>query len=157
NELVFAFASEIKALLAHPLIPAVPENEAIADYLLVASRPVDRQELTCFKNIFAVVASHAVTVTPQHLTTRQYWDFKTDRPIRLGSFQEYVEAFHQKFAEAVKRRTRGANLAAVSLSGGLDSSSIFCQAETLRRRGASGSPGTLGVCYVGQEHTEADE
>jgi hypothetical protein len=43
NDRVFAFASEIKALLAHPEIPTRPDDEGIADFLLVSSRPVDRQ------------------------------------------------------------------------------------------------------------------
>jgi len=49
--------------------------------------------------------------------------------------------FRERFAEAVRRRVRSAYPAAVSLSGGLDSSSIFCQAEALRQRGAVASPG----------------
>jgi asparagine synthase (glutamine-hydrolysing) len=152
-----AFASEIKALLVHPDIPARPDDEGLADSLLVASRPVDRQDITCFAGISAVVPAHVVTVTPERLGARRYWDFDRGRTIRLASFDEYAEAFHERFAEAVRRRARTAGPVAVSVSGGLDSSSVWCQAETLRRAGRAAAACVVGVSYVGVEGSEADE
>lgn len=153
----FAFASEIKALLTHPEIPARPDDEGLADYLLPASRPVDRQDITCFTGISAVVPAHLVVVMPERIMARRYWDFDRGRTLRLSSFGEYAEAFHERFAEAVRRRTRASNVVAVSVSGGLDSSSIYCQAETLRRTGRAAAPGLTGISYVGAEGTAADE
>jgi asparagine synthase (glutamine-hydrolysing) len=153
----FAFASEIKALLAHPEIPARPDDEGLADYLLPASRPVDRQDITCFTGISAVIPAHLVVVTPERMTVHRYWDFDIGRPLHLDSFEEYAEAFRERFAEAVRRRTRASNVVAVSVSGGLDSSSIYCQAETLRRAGRAAAPGLTGISYVGAEGTAADE
>ena len=157
SERCFAFASEIKALLAHPEIPARPDDEGLADYLFHSSRPVDRQDITCFTGISAVVPAHLVVVTPERLMARRYWDFDRGRTLRLSSFGEYAEAFRERFAEAVRRRTRAARPVAVSVSGGLDSSSIFCQAETLRRAGRAAAPGVIGVSYLGAEGTAADE
>jgi asparagine synthase (glutamine-hydrolysing) len=154
---LFAFASEIKALLAHPEVPARPDDEGLADYLLLGSRPVDRPDVTCFAGISAVMPAHLVVATPGGLTTRRYWDFETERSLRLCSFQEYAEAFRERFAEAVQRRTRTDRPVAVSVSGGLDSSSIFCQAETLRRGGLIPARGLLGVSHVGTVGTLADE
>jgi asparagine synthase (glutamine-hydrolysing) len=153
---LFAFGSEIKALLAHPGIPARPDDEGVADFMLIGSRPLDRQDLTCFRGISAVVPAHLVTVTPTGLTARRYWDFDTGRPLRLRSFDEYVEAFRERFEQAVKRRVRSAHPVALSVSGGLDSSSIFCQAETLRRAGAIAAPSLAGVSYV-SERGDSDE
>ena len=72
NDRVFAFASEIKALLAHPEIPTRPDDEGIADFLLVGSRPVDRQEITCFEGISALVPAHIAAVTPARTVTRRF-------------------------------------------------------------------------------------
>jgi len=152
-----AFASEIKALLAHPAIPAVPDDEGLADYMLVASRPIERQDITCFAGISAVVPAHRVVVTAERLTAERYWDFDRSRELHLRSFGEYVEAFRERFVVAVRRRSRAAHHVAVSVSGGLDSSSIWCQAETLRRAGQVVAPGVIGVSYVGAEGTAADE
>ena len=152
-----AFATEIKALLAHPDVPARPDDEGLADYLMFASRPLDRQDVTCFAGISCVVASHVVCIAPDAVTSRMYWDFDTERPLRLRTFDDYVEAFNEKFREAVRRRARGSRPVAVSTSGGLDSSSVFCQAEALRRAGQIAAPCVVGVSYTGAEGSDADE
>jgi asparagine synthase (glutamine-hydrolysing) len=152
-----AFATEIKALLAHPELPTRPDDEGLADCLMLGSRPLDRQDVTCFEGISSVVASHVVTITPDALTSRRYWDFETGRPLRLRTFDDYVEAFHERFREAVRRRARGSRPVAVSTSGGLDSSSVFCQAEVLRRAGGIAAPRVAGVSYTGAEGSDADE
>ncbi|MBI4421389.1 MAG: hypothetical protein HY560_11245 [Gemmatimonadetes bacterium] len=146
----FVFASEIKALLAHPDVPLRPDDDGLADFLMFGSRPLDRQEVTCFSGIAALVASHTAVVTRERVVVRRYWDFDTGRTIRLGSFPEYAEAFRERFVEAVRRRTRSARPVAVSVSGGLDSSSVFCQAVAL-------AGGVLGISYVAAQGSDADE
>ena len=153
---LFAFGSEIKALLAHPDIPAEPDDEGVADFMLIGARPLDRQELTCFRGVLAVVPAHLVIATTRSVTSRRYWNFDTRRRLRLKTTEEYVEAFHERFAEAVKRRTRSAFPVAFSVSGGLDSSSIFCQAETLRRQGRLTAPSIAGLSYV-SDRVDTDE
>jgi len=153
---LFAFASEIKALLAHPDITPTPDDEGVADFMLIGSRPLDRQDLTCFRGISSVVPAHVITITPEASTNRRYWDFDTGRDVRFARFDEYVDAFRERFAAAVKRRTRSAYPVAMSVSGGLDSSSVFCQAEALRRAGTLQAPGLVGVSYTSQR-AEADE
>lgn len=154
---VFAFASEIKALLLHPDLPGRPDDDGVADYLLHSARPLDGQHVTCFDGVSSLLPAHALAVTPERTTTWRYWDFDIGRPLRLGSFDEYVEAFRERFAEAVRRRIRSARPVAVSLSGGLDSSSIFCQAEQLHRTGRAVGPRIVGISYVGESGTDADE
>ena len=129
--------AEIKGLLAHPDVPLRPDDGGLADFLMLGARPMDRQDVTCFAGISALVPAHVAIVTPTGATTHRYWDFDTGRALRLGSFDEYAEAFREHFAEAVRRRTRSRSGVAVSVSGGLDSSSVFCQAEQLRRAGKS--------------------
>lgn len=157
SDRVFAFASEIKALFAHPDIPVRPDDEGVADHLLVSSRPLDRQDITCFAGISALVPSHLADVTPQRSLTRRYWDFAVDRAIRLRTLNDYAEAFRERFAEAVRRRVRSAHPVAVAVSGGLDSSSIFCQAERLRRAGAASGLVLAGISHPGAEGSDADE
>ena len=157
SERFFAFASEIKALLAHPEVPLRPDDEGLADFLMLGSRPLLGQDVTCFAGISALVPSHLAVVTSERVRTRRYWDFEIGRPLHLGSFEEYVEAFRERFGQAVGRRTRSAYPVAVSVSGGLDSSSIFCQAETLRGRAGATAPSLMGVSCQGPEGTPADE
>jgi len=157
SDRVLAFASEIKALLTHPDIPARPDDEGIADYMLTCARPLDRQEVTCFAGILALPPAHVAVSTPTRTIARRYWDFDVGRSIRLRSSDEYAEAFRERFAEAVRRRTRSAYPVAVAVSGGLDSSSIFCQAGRLRRSGAANHPALIGISHPGAAGSDADE
>jgi asparagine synthase (glutamine-hydrolysing) len=157
SERLFTFASEIKALLAHPNVPMRPDDEGLADFLLIGSRPIDRPEVTCFAGISAVVPAHLAVVTLERTVIRRYWDFDTGRTIRFGSFDEYAEAFRERFDHAVRRRLRSEYPVCVSVSGGLDSSSIFCQSERLVRSGDTTCPRVLGLSYTGAEGTDADE
>ena len=154
---LFAFASEIKALLRHPDVRAEPDEDGVADYLLLGRRPVDRLAGTCFAGVRALPPAHILVVTPHGAAVpRRYWDFAHDAQWPCASFGEYTEAFRERFAAAVRRRLRSAYPVAVSVSGGLDSSSIFCQAEVLRRESGV-CPAVLGFSYVGPEGSTSDE
>jgi asparagine synthase (glutamine-hydrolysing) len=153
---VFAFASEIKSLLVHPDIPRRVDDEGLADFMLIGARPVDRLDVTCFADISALVPAHLTVVTPERTAVRRYWDFDPLRVLKLGSVQDYAEALRTGFAEAVRRRVRAAHPVAVSVSGGIDSSSIYCQAAALHRSGRAPHP-PAGVSYVGAEGGDADE
>jgi asparagine synthase (glutamine-hydrolysing) len=152
-----AFASEVKALLEHPDVEVRADDEGIADFVLTPSRPIDRQEVTCFSGVSSVVPAHTVSIEPGRLASRRYWDFDPGRTIGLRSPEEYCDAYRERFVEAVRRRARSSRPVAVSVSGGLDSSSIFCQAETLRRAGVAECPGVAGISHLGVEGSEADE
>jgi asparagine synthase (glutamine-hydrolysing) len=157
SDRLFAFASEIKALIAHPDVPVRPDDEGIADLMVVGSRPIDRQDLTCFAGIAAVVPAHVALVTTERTVSRRYWDFDAGHALQLRSFDEYVDEFRERFATAVRRRTRSVYPIAVSVSGGLDSSSIFCQAQRLQPRERAIPPTLAGISYTGAEGSRSDE
>jgi asparagine synthase (glutamine-hydrolysing) len=153
---LFAFASEIKALVAHPDIAARPDEDGLADFLLFASRPIDRQDITCFRAISAVVPAHVVVASRDRVTSERYWDFDGGVSLRRESFDDLVDGFRERFERAVARRIRSAGAIAVSVSGGFDSSSIFCQAARLQTNNGS-RPSLHGISYYGGEGTDADE
>lgn len=152
---LFIFASEIKAILAHPRISAVPDDHMLAHHFLDGSS--SHSDLTFFKNILTLPPSHQAVVTPERLTIRQYWDFDTSRQIRLSSYQEYLEAFGVLFEKAVRRRLRSLYPVAVAVSGGLDSSSIFCLSLALQAKKPGFSSQVFGVSFVGPPGSAADE
>jgi asparagine synthase (glutamine-hydrolysing) len=148
------FASEIKALLAHPYVEARPNDDMLACYLL-GSRPEDTS-MTCFRNIASLPPAHLAGITADGCSLRRYWDFTvTER--RFHSFQDYADALRGHFSNAVLRRMRSAHPVAVSVSGGLDSSSILCVAETLRRAAPNASPAVLGLSYLSPDGSPSDE
>ena len=151
----FVFASEIKAILAHPEVERQPNDDALADLLM----PGDARcrDLTCFRGIFRLVPGHLGTVTPtRRWTVRQYFTFDSGRSIRYKSFPEYAEAFRTLFDQAVRRRIRSAYPTAVSVSGGLDSSAILCAAANFKNSGFS-VPAPTGISLTYEDGSRADE
>jgi asparagine synthase (glutamine-hydrolysing) len=149
----FVFASEVKSLFAHPRVTAAPSDDALADFLL---RGYSAEGRTFFKDVFSVPPAHLAVLTPERFVTRQYWDFDTSRQERTGSFHEYADEFTDHFARAVRRRLRTSRPAAVSVSGGLDSSSIFCVAQGESRQ-VAGLHAPVGLSYTSPAGSPADE
>jgi asparagine synthase (glutamine-hydrolysing) len=147
------FASHITALLAHPAVTAAPDDDALADFVL--DRWLDG-ERTCFREIHSVAPGQVVTVTRDGISTQQVWSFDPSRAIRYRDPDEYAEQFSFLFAQAVRRRMRGAGKAGVMVSGGIDSSAVLCQAAVLSER-EPGMPAVCGISMVFPEASEADE
>ena len=121
NPKFFAFASCLKGLLALPEVPFEPNPLRIAQILV--SWPA-HDESTCYQDIKRLLPAHQITVTPDKCTKKQYWYLEDTPPLRLGSDEEYVEAFMEVFTEAVRCRMRNVRPVGVTLSGGLDSGSV---------------------------------
>ena len=154
---LFLFASEIKTLLAHRGVRSRPDDEILADFIFTQLTGRHPQERTFFRNIARVLPAHVVVVTPVAVRARRYWDFDLTRQVRFARFAEYAEAFKAHLERAVRRRLRSASPVAVSVSGGLDSSAVFCLAETLRRREPHSHPALIGVSQMFPDGSPSDE
>ena len=155
NTSAVVFASEIKALLAHPAAPREPSREGLGEYLIGAQGPFS--STTLFKDIYRVIPAHTTVFTREKVVSRKYWDFDPSNEVRLRNFDEYAEALSFQFERAVKRRIRSSYPVGVFVSGGLDSSAILCLSETLRKRKATPCPAAYGVCQSGPAGSPADE
>jgi asparagine synthase (glutamine-hydrolysing) len=153
----FLFASEVKALLAHPHTRARPNDDLLADYIFAGLPGLDDEGLTFFEGVRSVPPAHVAEVTRQGVTVRRYWDFEPARSAPAKSFPEYAEEFRHHFERAVRRRLRSASPVAFTVSGGLDSSAIFCTGEALRRREPGRHPRLVGASYTYPEGSPADE
>lgn len=147
------FASEIKSLLAHPAVTARPDEDALADIVLDGYLDGHR---TGFRNVHSVCPGHVLIATADGIALRQHWDFDPAREIRYSSFDDYADCFRALFEQSVRRRLRSAHPVAVSVSGGLDSSAIFCQAAALRRS-ASAPVALHGIALTFPGDAAADE
>ncbi|NOZ05057.1 MAG: asparagine synthetase B [Chloroflexi bacterium] len=129
----FAFASSRKALLAL----GVPRrlNELYLAQVLV-SWPAYHGPTTIDLDIFCLPPAHAMTVTPEQLDVQRYWYLEQTPDLRLSSFDDYVEGFHEVYTEAVRCRLRSYRPIGATLSGGLDSGSVAAlAARELRQKG----------------------
>jgi asparagine synthase (glutamine-hydrolysing) len=103
--------------------------------------------LTPYIGIHSVPPSSSVHIRPGKHTTSKYWDFDPGKRIRYHTDAEYEEHFRAVFAEAVRRRLRSDSPILAELSGGMDSSSIVCMADTIIARGTAETPRLDTVSY----------
>jgi asparagine synthase (glutamine-hydrolysing) len=116
-----SFASSLKGLLALPEVPQRFIPLTIAQ--LLVAWPM-QGESTCYDGILRLPPAHAMTVTPQGIEVKRYWYLEHTPDLHLSTDDDYVEAFLEIFTEAVRCRLRCSAPVGVTLSGGLDSSSV---------------------------------
>ncbi|CAN5867901.1 hypothetical protein BH23GEM5_BH23GEM5_15660 [soil metagenome] len=104
----------------------------------------------------SIPPAHIISVTAGAVTARKHWDFPQEEVLR-GSFADYVAEFRHLLEQAVERRLRSAHPVGVWVSGGVDSSSVFCLADSLARRGTLGFPNAQGITSTVRDGSTADE
>lgn len=125
---VFAFASEIKALLCLPEMPRRLNEVKVAYHLRLFC---EDQISTFYQDILRLPAAQSLTISCEKMQIQSYWSLDPCREVRLNSHEEYAEAFREIFTEAVRCRLRSAFPIGSTLSGGLDSSSVACISRQL--------------------------
>ncbi len=125
---LFAFGSEIKALLCLEDVPQRLNEVKVGDYL--ASNFQDKVN-TFYQDIFRLPPASCLTLNRKGLRICSYWSLDPERELCLSSDEEYAEALQEIFAESVRCRLRSAYPVGSHLSGGLDSSSVTCMARKI--------------------------
>lgn len=148
---LFAFASEIKALLALPHIPQRLNKLQIA-YHLVGT--LNDTSITYYEDIQRLPAAHTMIVSRGGARLQRYWMPDARKELRLRSDSAYVEAFREVFSEAVRCRLRSAFPVGSTLSGGLDSSSIACTAAHLTAGSSNNSIPTFSAIFPDLPETD---
>jgi asparagine synthase (glutamine-hydrolysing) len=140
------FASEIKALLAHPAVTRGHDDIAVVHYLVFLTAPGPR---TLFAGIRRVPAGGTVELSPEGpAVERRWWDL-LDAPVDERDDEAYyVRRTAELHQEAVRRRQVPGPIGALC-SGGNDSSS---NVVLLSRQGAS----PLHTFTVGLAEFEGD-
>jgi asparagine synthase (glutamine-hydrolysing) len=127
----FLFGSELKQLFEDETTRREPNEGMIGEYL--ASAITDKEE-TLFKNILRLPPGHYLLVRPGQFHKQCYWSIPTQE-VRYRRDKDYAEHFLESFKEAVHCRLRSHTPVGVSLSGGVDSSSVMVVAQALRNEG----------------------
>lgn len=117
----FAFASEIKAILATNLIKAELDTESLHQFLTFLWAPDPN---TLFRGVRTVPPGHLVEWQEGEITIRQWWDISFDE-IETGRNEQW---WQERVLETLDRVVKLEMVADVPLgsflSGGIDSSSI---------------------------------
>ena len=117
----FIFSNSLNDLRKDPRVSDTLNEFAVGDYLLFGVN----QDLstTIFKDIQRLPPAHCLIATNGSLKVRRYWTADTSASVRFRDPQSYVEKFSELLSRAVADRLRTDRLA-VSMSGGLDSTSL---------------------------------
>lgn len=154
NDKTFVFASELHTILALPWVSKILNEGMLAEFL--AAEWYSRDE-TFWQGILRLVAAHRMVVDADGPCLEQYWipDLWATLPYRKD--EEYIEHYRELIFDSVKRLSRSHRPVAVEVSGGLDSSAIFCVAEHLRRSGQLAGPGIDGYTLPFLDDEQANE
>jgi asparagine synthase (glutamine-hydrolysing) len=120
--------SEIRQILAHPKIEARTNEGKIGDFLIGVQH---HQEETLYEDIFHCPPAHCLLVKANSVRIWRYWEFDPGKRIRYGDDQAYADHFLELLTEAVRCRLRAAGPVGISLSGGLDSTTVAAVASVL--------------------------
>src|SRR5260221_623910 len=143
------FASEIRALLAHPAVSAEMDSTAFWHYLTFIVTPAP---LTLFRGIFKLPAGHTITIDHTgRAAAKSWWDCRPDRARALTeqdlSEPEAVAELTRLLKQAVARRMVSDVPFGVLLSGGVDSSLNVALMSELMNRPVT----TFTIGYEGKE------
>ncbi|MBW8687221.1 asparagine synthase (glutamine-hydrolyzing) [Chitinophaga rhizophila] len=127
----FIFASEIKAILQHPLVTPRVDLTGLDQ---VFTFPGLISPRTTFKDIFSLENGHYLSVTHDGVVTdNEYWDliFPEEGQMEEQSPSYYINRLEELFENAVRLRLRADVPYGLYLSGGLDSSMIAMKVHQL--------------------------
>jgi asparagine synthase (glutamine-hydrolysing) len=129
------FASELKALMAHPSFPRRLDVEALDSYLAFGYVPGDRCIL---QGVSKLPPAYALTfdISTARLEIRRYWDLPepwddADEALRTDE-DELVEELDALLEDAVRRQLVADVPVGILLSGGVDSSLLTALAARVK-------------------------
>jgi asparagine synthase (glutamine-hydrolysing) len=103
---------------------------------------------TPYAGIVPVPAGHAVTIGHSRIDDRAFWTLPIRRETSYADEKQYQERLLELFREAVQVRLANGAPTCAELSGGLDSSSVVCMADRLRRETPGGAPELITFSYT---------
>lgn len=87
---------------------------------------------TIYDDIKQIPPGSSIVINKNGIKIIDYWNpYQDIKPLRLTSYNEYIEMFNKIFYEVIKCRLRSSDSVGIMLSGGLDSGAISCVAAKI--------------------------
>lgn len=127
----FIFSNTLNTLRLDARVSDELNEIAIGDFLL---RGLNQDlSTTTFRDIRRLAPGHSLSLLNYSITSRRYWIPTGAEQLRFKNRDTYVEHFEQLLTRAIDDRLR-TNRMAVSMSGGLDSTSVAAIASGLLKQ-----------------------
>ena len=160
----FVFSSEIKALLAHSSVKAIPDQEFAKNYLI--NGPSEEGGGTAWVGIQRFPAAGFLEFQLDALsngdwTPETYWSVRPNLSVESfneAKAQQLADAYFQLLEDSVRLRLRADVKVGSALSGGLDSSSIvYLINKILKEKGVADRQETFSSVYKSAGVQDCDE
>lgn len=115
------YASEPKAMLAHPSVKAELNLDALRHYLSFDYVPAP---MSIYKSIYKLPAAHLLTVENGEVKTRRYWDLTWNKNGHTPTIEKAASDLKELLSDAVRMRLVSDVPLGILLSGGIDSSTV---------------------------------
>ncbi|HKS99638.1 MAG TPA: asparagine synthase (glutamine-hydrolyzing) [Rugosimonospora sp.] len=145
------FASEPKAILAHPLVPATVDEDGLREALAFTGTP----GRTVFRDIQKVLAGTVLRIDRHGTTQNRYWAL-TGQP-HTDDRAKTVEVVRGLLEEAVGKQLAIPVPFGAFLSGGLDSSSMVALAARILRERGNQQLRTYSLCLAAESENLAPD
>lgn len=143
----FLFASEIKAILVHPMVSAKVSHEGLAE--IFALGPARTPGKGVFSGIFELKPGYCMNVDCEGMKAHQYWTLISRD--HEESFDKTVDTVRELFYNSIKRQLVSDVPLCVLLSGGLDSSAITAIACEVYKKEGKERLNTFSIDYSGND------
>ncbi len=148
---LFAFASEIKALLRHPAISPAFEESLLPEYLAFG---YVSEERTLFAGIRKLMPGHYLLLdlngSRPEPVIRRYWTIPAPAPAEPRDDASWIRECRERLEETVRMRLMSDVPLGMFLSGGVDSSAI----AAIMKRQFTGAVKTFAVGYQEERYSE---
>lgn len=129
-----AIATSVAPLLSLPAVSKAVRIDSVVSFLSSCWEDVG----SFFEGIEIVQPGAFLTMSSAGATQSRFWAPKSSRkPAVYVSIEEYQNGYRERLSRAVERSSRGLANVAISLSGGIDSSSIMALASEAFKDGSA--------------------
>ncbi|HHW00434.1 MAG TPA: asparagine synthase (glutamine-hydrolyzing) [Clostridiaceae bacterium] len=145
NSLIFA--SELKAMLAHPLIEPDIDSEGLAE--IFALGPARTPGHGIYKGVHELKPGHYILYSPSGIYNRCYWSFESEP--HTDDLETTIDKLRELVQNSIERQLVADVPVCTFLSGGLDSSAITAIAAMHFKNNKNQQLHTFSIDYIDNE------
>jgi asparagine synthase (glutamine-hydrolysing) len=124
------FSNTLNTIRCAPDISTALDDHFIGDFLLDGWSHDSAR--TAFREVSRLTAGHVMSLSDAGINVRRFTYLPIEEPLYLKGEDEYIERFHELLSRVVHERLPSSHTA-ISLSGGLDSTSVAALAQESAR------------------------